>query len=102
MSAKEIKYGATATILASAIYREGAKLVAAGVYPMSIKRGIDKAVVLVVEELKKMSIPTKDIKDIAQAGTMSANSDPAIGDMIADKPQKGKSSERTMPSEDMH
>jgi chaperonin GroEL len=73
----------TATILARAIYGEGARLVAAGVNPMSIKRGIDKAVALVVEELKKMSKPTKNKKDIAQVGTISANNDHAIGDMIA-------------------
>jgi chaperonin GroEL len=78
----------TATILARAIYREGAKLVAAGVNPMSIKRGIDKAVALVVAELKTMSKPTKDKKDIAQVGTISANSDPAIGDMIAEAMEK--------------
>jgi chaperonin GroEL len=78
----------TATILARAIYREGAKLVAAGVNPMSIKRGIDKAVALVVAELKTMSKPTKDKKDIAQVGTISANNDPAIGDMIAEAMEK--------------
>jgi chaperonin GroEL len=74
----------TATILARAIYREGAKLVGAGVNPMSINRGIDKAVALVVAELKEMSKPTKDKKDIAQVGTISANNDPAIGEMIAE------------------
>lgn len=78
----------TATILARAIYREGAKLVVAGVNPMFIKRGIDKAVVLVVGELKKMSKPTRDKKDIAQVGTISANSDHAIGDMIAEAMDK--------------
>jgi chaperonin GroEL len=78
----------TATILARAIYREGAKLVAAGVNPMSIKRGIDKAVALVVAELKKMSKPTQDKKDIAQVGTISANNDHAIGDMIAEAMEK--------------
>ena len=78
----------TATVLARAIYREGAKLVAAGVNPMSIKRGIDKAVVLVVEELRKISKPTKDQKDIAQVGTISANNDHAIGDMIAEAMEK--------------
>jgi chaperonin GroEL len=78
----------TATILARAIYREGAKLVAAGVNPMSIKRGIDKAVALVVEELKKMSKPTKDKKDIAQVGTISANNDHAIGELIAEAMEK--------------
>ncbi len=78
----------TATILARAIYREGVKLVSAGANPMSIKRGIDKAVALVVAELKKMSKPTKDKKDIAQVGTISANSDPAIGDLIAEAMEK--------------
>jgi chaperonin GroEL len=78
----------TATILAQAIYREGAKLVAAGGNPMSIKRGIDKAVDLVVEELKKISKPTKDKKDISQVGTISANNDPTIGDIIAEAMEK--------------
>lgn len=74
----------TATILAQAIYREGAKMVAAGGNPMSIKRGIEKAVSIVVEELKKMSKPTKDKKDISQVGTISANNDRTIGDIIAE------------------
>ncbi|RJQ77492.1 MAG: chaperonin GroEL [Desulfobacteraceae bacterium] len=78
----------TATVLARAIYSEGAKLVAAGLNPMSIKRGIDKAVVLVVEELKKISKPTRDKKDIAQVGTISANNDGAIGDLIAEAMEK--------------
>jgi chaperonin GroEL len=78
----------TATILAQAIYREGAKLVAAGVNPMPIKRGIDKAVDLVVEELKKISKPTKDKKDISQVGTISANNDRTIGDIIAEAMEK--------------
>jgi chaperonin GroEL len=78
----------TATILAKAIYREGAKLVAAGGSPMSIKRGIDKAVDLVVEELKKISKPTKDKKDISQVGTISANNDRTIGDIIAEAMEK--------------
>ena len=78
----------TATILARAIYREGAKLAAAGLNPMSIKRGMDKAVELVVEELKKMSTSTKDKKDIAQVGTISANNDPTIGDLIAEAMEK--------------
>ncbi|TFG37187.1 MAG: chaperonin GroEL, partial [Syntrophobacterales bacterium] len=63
----------TATILAQAIYREGVKAVAAGSNPMEIKRGIDKAVEAVVEGLTKMSKPTKDQKEIAQVGTISAN-----------------------------
>ena len=78
----------TATILAQAIYREGIKLLAAGGNPMSIKRGIDKAVALVVEELKKLSKPTKDKKDISQVGTISANNDSAIGDIIAEAMEK--------------
>jgi chaperonin GroEL len=78
----------TATILARAIYREGSRLVAAGVSPMAIKRGIDKAVALVVEELKKMSKPVSDQKDIAQVGTISANNDSAIGSLIAEAMEK--------------
>ena len=78
----------TATILAQAIYREGAKLVAAGGNPMSIKRGIEKAVDLVVEELKKISKPTKERKEIAQVGTISANNDSTIGDIIAEAMEK--------------
>jgi len=78
----------TATILAQAIYREGVKLLAAGGNPMSIKRGIDKAVVLVVEELKKLSKPTKDKKDISQVGTISANNDSTIGEIIAEAMEK--------------
>ena len=78
----------TATILARAIYREGAKLVVAGVNPMAIKRGMDKAVGLVAAELKKMSKPTKSKNDIAQVGTISANNDHAIGDIIAEAMEK--------------
>jgi chaperonin GroEL len=78
----------TATILAQAIYREGAKLVAAGGNPMSIKRGIEKAVDVVVEELKKISKPTKERKEIAQVGTISANNDSTIGEIIADAMEK--------------
>src|SRR5687767_4982407 len=78
----------TATVLAQAIFREGAKLVAAGHNPMDIKRGIDKAVTAVVAELKKMSKPTKDKKEIAQVGTVSANGDRTIGDMIAEAMEK--------------
>jgi len=74
----------TATILAQAIFREGAKSVAAGSNPMDIKRGVDKAVDVVVEELKKLSKPTKDQKEIAQVGTISANNDEAIGAIIAE------------------
>jgi len=74
----------TATVLAQAIYKEGAKLVAAGHNPMELKRGIDKAVEVVIEELKKMSKPTKDQKEIAQVGTISANNDETIGNIIAE------------------
>jgi chaperonin GroEL len=73
----------TATVLAQAIVNEGMKSVAAGIDPMEIKRGIDKAVESVVEELKKMSKPCKDRKAIAQVGTVSANSDESIGENIA-------------------
>ncbi|HOL05634.1 MAG TPA: chaperonin GroEL [Syntrophorhabdaceae bacterium] len=78
----------TATVLAQAIYREGAKLVAAGHNPMELKRGIDKAVEVVVEELKKQSKPTKDQKEIAQVGTISANNDETIGNIIAEAMSK--------------
>src|SRR5207248_2649797 len=73
----------TATVLAQAIFREGAKLVAAGNNPMEIKRGIDKAVEAVVAELKKLSKSTKDPKEIAQVGTISANGDSTIGEIIS-------------------
>lgn len=78
----------TATILARAIYREGVKLAAAGLNPMSTKRGMDKAVDLVVEELKKLSKPIKDKRDISQVGTISANNDRAIGDIITEAMEK--------------
>ncbi len=78
----------TATILAQAIVREGAKLVAAGHNPMELKRGIDKAVEVVVQSLKKMSKPTKDHKEIAQVGTISANNDSEIGNIIAEAMEK--------------
>ena len=74
----------TATILAQAIYREGSKLVAAGMNPMSLKRGIDKAVQVVSEELKKISKPVQDKKEIAQVGTVSANNDTTIGEIISE------------------
>ncbi len=74
----------TATVLAQAIYREGVKLVAAGHNPMELKRGIDKAVETVVSELKKLSKPTQDQKEIAQVGTISANNDETIGNIIAE------------------
>lgn len=78
----------TATILAQAIYAEGSKLVAAGNNPMAVKRGIDKAVEAVVDELKKISKPTKDQKEIAQVGTISANNDSTIGNIIAEAMEK--------------
>ncbi|MDY0040953.1 MAG: chaperonin GroEL [Desulforhabdus sp.] len=78
----------TATILAQAIYREGSKLVAAGHNPMALKRGIEKAVAAAVEGLKDLSKPTKDQKEIAQVGTISANNDSTIGDIIAEAMNK--------------
>ena len=78
----------TATVLAQAILREGMKSVAAGMNPMDLKRGIDKAVTAAVEELKKMSKPCTASKAIAQVGTISANSDEAIGKIIADAMDK--------------
>jgi chaperonin GroEL len=78
----------TATILAQAIYREGTKLLSAGHNPMGLKRGIEKAVAKAVEALKQMSKPTTDQKEIAQVGTISANNDPAIGEIIAEAMNK--------------
>src|SRR5882757_375165 len=78
----------TATVLAQAIFREGSKLVAAGHNPMEIKRGIDKAVEVIVEELKKSAKSTKDPTEIAQVGTVSANGDRNIGDIIAEAMDK--------------
>jgi len=78
----------TATVLAQAIFREGSKLVAAGHNPMDIKRGIEKAVLVITEELKKMAKPTQGKKDIAQVGTISANGDTTIGNIIADAMDK--------------
>ena len=74
----------TATLLAQSIYREGAKLVSAGVNPMSLKRGIEKAVETVVKELAAMSNPTKEQQEISQVGTISANNDQTIGNIIAE------------------
>jgi len=74
----------TATLLAQSIYREGSKLVTAGANPMALKRGIEKAVGTVVEELKKMSNPTKEQQEISQVGTISANNDTTIGNIIAE------------------
>ncbi|HEY6454599.1 MAG TPA: chaperonin GroEL [Steroidobacteraceae bacterium] len=78
----------TATVLAQAIIREGLKAVSSGRNPMDIKRGIDKAVIVAVEELRKLSKPCKDPKAIAQVGTISANSDESIGKTIADAMEK--------------
>jgi len=78
----------TATVLSRAIFSEGLKLVAAGHDPMSIKRGIDKAVAKVVDELKSMAKPTRDRDEIAQVGTISANNDKTIGAILADAMDK--------------
>src|SRR6058998_3694329 len=78
----------TATVLAQAIFREGLKSVTAGSNPMSLKRGIDRAVEVVVEELKKISVPTAGRKEIAQVGAISANNDKEIGDLIAQAMEK--------------
>jgi len=78
----------TATVLAQAIFREGSKLVVAGHNPMDLKRGIEKAVGVVVAELEKMSKPTRDSAEITQVGTVSANGDLAIGQIIAEAMEK--------------
>jgi chaperonin GroEL len=78
----------TATVLARSIFTEGIKMVAAGHDPMSLKRGIDRAVAAVVGELKNLSKPTKDRREIAQVGTISANNDSTIGDIIAEAMEK--------------
>src|ERR687886_843742 len=78
----------TATVLAQAIFREGLKNVTAGVNPMALKRGIDKAVNAVVEELKRLSVPTAGKKEIAQVGAISANNDQEIGNLIAEAMEK--------------
>ena len=78
----------TATVLAQAIFREGSKLVAAGHNPMEIKRGIDKAVEVIVEELKKSAKSTKDPNEIAQIGTVSANGDTTIGKLLSEAMEK--------------
>jgi chaperonin GroEL len=78
----------TATVLAQAIYRQGYKVVAAGVNPMDVKRGIDAAVEEVVKELKKLSKPVKEQKEISQVGTISANNDSTIGNIIAEAMNK--------------
>jgi chaperonin GroEL len=78
----------TATVLAQAIFREGLKNVTAGANPMELKRGIDRAVAAVVEQLKSISVPTVGKKEIAQVGTISANTDKEIGNLIADAMEK--------------
>ena len=78
----------TATVLAQAIFREGLKNVTAGVNPMALKRGIDKAVAAVVEDLKRISVPTAGKKEIAQVGSISANNDHEIGDLISEAMEK--------------
>jgi chaperonin GroEL len=78
----------TATVLAQSIYNEGQKMVAAGLNPMALKRGLDKGVEAVVAELEKMSTPTKDKKEIEQVGTISANSDETIGKLISEAMEK--------------
>jgi chaperonin GroEL len=78
----------TATVLAQAIFREGLKNVTAGANPMALKRGIDKAVAAVVEQLKSISVPTAGKKEIAQVGAISANNDREIGDLIAEAMEK--------------
>ncbi len=78
----------TATVLAQAIYREGVKAVAAGLNPMEIKKGIDKSVEIVIKELDSFSKPVKDQKEIAQVGTISANNDESIGNIIAEAMDK--------------
>ncbi|MGZ3844145.1 MAG: chaperonin GroEL, partial [Bdellovibrio sp.] len=78
----------TATVLAQAIYREGAKLVSAGHNPMFIKRGIDKAVGIIIDELKTMSKPVKGSNEVAQVGAISANNDKEIGQMLSDAMDK--------------
>ena len=78
----------TATVLAQAIIREGLKAVIAGMNPMDLKRGIDKSVIVIVEELKKQSKPCNTQKEVAQVGTISANSDDSIGKIIAEAMEK--------------
>ncbi len=78
----------TATVLAESIYREGLRNVTAGANPMGLKRGIEKAVEVVIEELKKLSKPVKDKREISQVGTIAANGDQVIGDLIAEAMEK--------------
>ena len=78
----------TATVLAEQLFRAGLKVVSAGANPMDVKRGIDKAIGIVIEELKKMSKPTREQKEISQVGTISANGDEMIGNIIAEAMEK--------------
>ena len=78
----------TATVLAQSIVNEGNKAVAAGMNPMDLKRGIDKAVAAAVEHVKGLSVPCADSKAIAQVGTISANGDSAVGEIIAEAMEK--------------
>jgi chaperonin GroEL len=78
----------TATVLAQSIFREGSKLVVAGMNPMDLKRGIDTAVQTISDELESLSKPTRSAEEIAQVGTISANSDPTIGSTIAEAMDK--------------
>ncbi|MDA2909921.1 chaperonin GroEL [Nitrospiraceae bacterium AH_259_D15_M11_P09] len=78
----------TATVIAQAIFREGAKNITAGANPMDIKRGVERAVEVVIQELKKLSVPCQAKKEIAQIGTISANCDPTIGELIAEAMEK--------------
>ena len=88
----------TATVIAQALLREGIKAVAAGMNPMDLKRGIDKAVTATVEELKKISKPCTTSKEIAQVGSISANSDTVIGQKIAEAMEKvGKEGPNRLP-----
>lgn len=78
----------TATVLAQAIYTEGSKFVVAGMNPMDLKRGIESAVAAITAELAKLSKPTRDASEIAQVGTISANSDETIGEIISQAMEK--------------
>src|SRR5689334_2102511 len=78
----------TATVLAQAIFREGSKLVAAGHNPMDIKRGIEKAVEVAVESMRKIAKSTKDPQEIAQVGTVSANGDETVGQLLSEAMEK--------------
>ena len=78
----------TATVLAQSMLREGLKAVAAGMNPMDLKRGIDKAVIATVDQLQSISKPCADHKEIAQVGTVSANSDDSVGSIIAESMEK--------------